>query len=108
MLEYDARFMYGWAEQWILEGNDKVLASGTPTIVYGAYPFGQPRPWFALLTDPRANTVTVEDLQKEAEPFLEKILQKQEERALVTANRRTDSTAKPVDRPADTAATAKR
>ncbi len=80
MLEADAKYMYEWADQWVLKGTDNLLANGTPTIVYGVYPFGHPRPWFALLTNPTANTITVEDLQKEVETFLPKIMAEQQKR----------------------------
>lgn len=92
MLEADAMYMYSWADQWILKGSDVMLAHGTPTVVYGAYPFGQPRPWFALLGDPNANTVTVEALQKEVEGFLPKILEEQQKRDGVVASRTVPDT----------------
>lgn len=85
MLEADAKYMYEWADQWVLQGSDNLLANGTPTLVFGEYPFGQPRPWFALLADPKANMITVEALQKETESFLPKIMAEQEKRAGVVA-----------------------
>lgn len=80
MLEADAQYMYTWADQWVLKDAKTLLAHGTPAIVYGAYPFGQPRPWLALLKDPNANTITVEELQKQAESFLPKIMEEQQKR----------------------------
>lgn len=94
LLEQDARFLYDWADQWKLSGNDKLLANGTPTIVYGNYPWGQQRPWKALMADPKANEVTLEMLQQETESFLPRILEAQEQRAaLLSPVATTDSAA---------------
>jgi lipoprotein-anchoring transpeptidase ErfK/SrfK len=100
MLEADAQYMYGWADQWVLKDANSLQANGTPTIVYGAYPFGQPRPWFSLLSDPKSNTVTVEDLQKQTESFLPKIMEEQQKRDGVVGSRAADKT---VTASADTA-----
>ncbi|MFZ1451498.1 MAG: L,D-transpeptidase, partial [Ferruginibacter sp.] len=37
--EKDARYLYEWADQWILDGKEIVLANGTPVIVFGSYNF---------------------------------------------------------------------
>jgi hypothetical protein len=37
--EKDARYLYEWADQWILRGENKVLVKGTPVIVFGSYNF---------------------------------------------------------------------
>ncbi len=97
MLEADAKYMYEWADQWVLN-NKELAANGTPTIVYGAYPFGHPRPWFALLSDPKGNTVTVEELQKQAQDFLPKIMEEQQKRDGVAPVKQTQ--------PSDTATAA--
>ena len=47
----DAIFFYEWANQWKLDKSDKILAKGTPVIVFGMYPFGKPKPWLALVKD---------------------------------------------------------
>ena len=77
MLEADAKKMYEWAEQWELQGTDNVRAKGTPVIVFGAYPFGSPRPWFALLQDPKALDISEDELMQEVQPHLQKILDAQ-------------------------------
>src|SRR5690606_24498723 len=33
LFEKDARFLYEWADQWVIEGTDNIKAHGTPTIV---------------------------------------------------------------------------
>jgi hypothetical protein len=86
MLEEQAEWMYSWANQWIVKkqnGQDVVAAQGTPVIVYGAYPFGNRRPWLHLLDDPNANTISQADLEQEIQPHLQRILEQQERRAKV-------------------------
>lgn len=75
--EEDARYLYDWAEQWILKNEEQVLAPGTPVIVFGSYPFGHSRPWRALATDPAALRITEQQLQEQATPFLDRILKAQ-------------------------------
>lgn len=75
----DAYFLYHWAEQWIMK-NDQVVANGTPVLLYGEYPFGKPRPWFALVADPKAMTITQEMLNDMLKPYLSEILEKQKQR----------------------------
>lgn len=87
MLEEQAKWMYTWADQWILEGTNTVLAQGTPVVVYGAYPFGSRRPWRNMLEDPAANKITTKDLEQELQPFMERILQQQQRRDGVLAAR---------------------
>jgi hypothetical protein len=86
MLEEQAKWMYSWANQWIVKkqnGLDVVAAQGTPVIVYGAYPFGSRRPWLHLLDDPKANTISEADLEQEIQPHLQRIMEQQERRAKV-------------------------
>src|SRR6218665_2904997 len=35
MLEEDAKWMYEWADQWIVKGENTILAQGTPVVVFG-------------------------------------------------------------------------
>ena len=58
LLESDARFLYDWADQWVLKGTDVVLANGTPCVVFGHYPFGKPKPWLSLIANPNALDIT--------------------------------------------------
>jgi len=91
LLASDAQWLYSWADQWILKDNRNLLAKGTPVIVFGNYPFGSRRPWRNMATDPDANKITEEALNKEAEPFLDKIIQAQQQRTSVTATQQTDT-----------------
>lgn len=92
LLESDAKWLYDWAEQWILKDNQNLLAQGTPTIVFGSYPFGSRRPWRNMAENPDANKITEEMLNKEIEPVLDKIMQAQKQREEVVAARQATNT----------------
>jgi hypothetical protein len=83
--EKDARYLYDWADQWILDGKETVLANGTPVIVFGSYPFDAPKPWLQLITDPHALDITIADIQQQVTPYLTAILAEQEKRETVAA-----------------------
>lgn len=80
LLENDARWLYDWAEMWVLEGEHEVKAEGTPVIVFGSYDFSRKSPWLNLPGDPDANTISEADLMREVEPHLQKIREEQERR----------------------------
>ena len=64
LLEEDARWLYGWAEQWTLSPDGStVLAPGTPVLVFGAYAYGKRPPWKRLPEDPMADFVPVEEIE---------------------------------------------
>ncbi|WP_300599335.1 L,D-transpeptidase [Niabella sp.] len=75
----DAQFLYSWADQWILKNNQEV-ANGTPVVVFGQYPFGQPRPWFKLTGDPAALSISSDSLKSHLSAWLPEIMKKQERR----------------------------
>lgn len=79
--EKDARYLYGWADQWVLTNKDKVLAKGTPVIVFGSYDFDAPKPWLQLIDNPKALDITEAEMENQTEPFLKLILAEQENRA---------------------------
>lgn len=80
LLEKDARYLYDWADQWIVDDNDSVMAQGTPVIVFGNYPFGTPKPWLQLVTNSHALDISPETIQQQVEPFLTDILAQQKRR----------------------------
>lgn len=86
LLAADAKWLYDWADQWILE-NEQLVAQGTATIVDGDYPWGERRPWKHLLEDVKANDYSVEKMNNIIAPHLEKILEKQEQRIAVAAQK---------------------
>ncbi len=75
-----AEFLYSWANQWKLNKSGQLLAKGTPVIVFGAYPFGSPRPWFVLAGDGKALDISNEQLSEIVAPYKEQILKAQQER----------------------------
>lgn len=99
MLEEDAKWMYGFADQWILnKGGATVRANGTPVYVYGDYNWGGRKPWYNLLDNPTANDISVDDMTKIVEPEIAKIIKEQQNRVKV----RTDVKAqKALDSPVE-------
>lgn len=85
LLEADAKWLYDWADMWVLK-NDQLAAQGTPTIVFGQYPWGKRRPWRALAEDPHANDLSVTEIEAIVQPHLQKILKVQQARAEVVSD----------------------
>lgn len=81
----DAKFLYSWADQWILnKGGATVKANGTPVIVFGDYHWGGKKPWKNLTTDAKANDISVEEMNEIIDPNIAKILAEQKKRDEVT------------------------
>jgi len=78
--EKDAKDLYVWADQWILADAENVKFKGTPVIVFGSYPFGEPKPWLQLAKNPKALTISATEMEKVTAPFLSTILKEQEKR----------------------------
>jgi lipoprotein-anchoring transpeptidase ErfK/SrfK len=78
--ENDARYLYDWADQWVLTDNDSVLVKGTPAIVFGSYDFDAPKPWQQLIGNPKALDITEDEMKQQTSPFLKSILAEQENR----------------------------
>lgn len=78
LLEEDALWMYSWGEQWILdEKGTKILAKGTPVIIFGEPDF-KSKPWKELLKSPKANDYSEAQINNEIKPFLEEIIKQQD------------------------------
>jgi hypothetical protein len=77
LLEKDAKFLYEWTYQWILNDKEEINAKGTPVIVFGSYNFDQPKPWLQLVQNPKIISISAEDIEKETSPFLNEILEQQ-------------------------------
>lgn len=78
--EKDAKMLFDFAEQWVLENDDKVKIKGTPVIVFGKYDFHAPKPWLALKNDPDALKITEEELETILTPHLEDIKKEEKKR----------------------------
>jgi hypothetical protein len=79
--ERDARYLYDWADQWILADAETVKVKGTPVIVFGTYDFKAPKPWLQLLTDPESLNITDKEMLQIVQPHLSTIMKEQKNRA---------------------------
>ncbi|TDO70505.1 L,D-transpeptidase-like protein [Flavobacterium chryseum] len=77
LLEKDAKYLYKWADQWILKDEENVKVKGTPVIVFGSYDFDGPKPWYALAKDPKALDISESEMETQTQPFIQKILENQ-------------------------------
>jgi hypothetical protein len=69
LLEADARWIFDWAEQWVLSDDRRsVVAYGTPVIVFGDYAYDAPPPWKRLAEDPLAATIGQAELDDALAP----------------------------------------
>ncbi len=59
----DAKWIYEWADQWILSG-DTQIAKGTPTIIFGEYDYTQDAPWKQLVTNPEAIHISLDEAEE--------------------------------------------
>lgn len=80
LLEKDAKNLYQWADQWVLVDDENVKFKGTPVIVFGNYPFGDPKPWLQLVKNPKSLDISESEMEKITTPFLETILKEQEKK----------------------------
>jgi hypothetical protein len=85
----DAKWLYDWADQWILDKKERLLAKGTPVLVYGDYPWGARRPWRNMLEDPKATVISAEMLRQELAPVRSRILAAQQQREAIETERDT-------------------
>lgn len=75
--EKDARKLYDFADQWELSNPETVKVKGTPVIVFGSYDFKAPKPWLELAKNPKALTISENEIENVTKPFLENILKEQ-------------------------------
>jgi lipoprotein-anchoring transpeptidase ErfK/SrfK len=86
LLEDDARWLYEWADEWILApGGRSVAAHGTPILVFGDYARGQRPPWKWLAGDPRATDVTPAEIDSALAGTLPEIRERLVARAALLA-----------------------
>ncbi|MBU0939964.1 MAG: L,D-transpeptidase [Bacteroidetes bacterium] len=75
--ERDARYLYDWADQWVLADSETVKVKGTPVVVFGTYDFKASKPWLELASDPKALTLSEEDVKQTVQPHLSSIMKEQ-------------------------------
>jgi hypothetical protein len=78
--EKDAKYLYNWADQWILKDDENVLVKGTPVIVFGKYDFDAPKPWLQLAQNPKALNISASEIENATKPYLNGILSEQKKR----------------------------
>ncbi len=83
--EKDAKYLYNWADQWILKDEHTVLEKGTPVVVFGSYDFDGAKPWLQLVKNPTALDISASDLENVTKPYLKSILAEQEKRSKTPA-----------------------
>ena len=71
LLESDAKWIYDWADQWVLSKDGAmVIIPGTPVIVFGEYDYRtREAPWKKLAQDPNFTLITVKDIEEAVQPF---------------------------------------
>ena len=84
LLEKDAKFLYNWANQWILEDKETVKVKGTPVVVFGSYDFDGEKPWLQLIQNAKALDISTAEIEKQIAPFLKLILDEQKNRETYT------------------------
>jgi hypothetical protein len=77
LLQKDAKFLYEWADQWILDDKEELKVKGTPVVVFGNYAYDEPKPWLQLIKNPKALDLSQAQIEDEIAPFLKEILEQQ-------------------------------
>lgn len=80
LLEKDAKYLYKFADEWVLKDKENVKVKGTPVVVFGSYDFDGTKPWLQLASDPKALNISENDVENEVKPFIQKILENQKVR----------------------------
>ncbi|PKB15328.1 L,D-transpeptidase [Flavobacterium sp. 5] len=78
--EKDAKYLYEWADQWVLVNDENVKFKGTPVVVFGSYNFDAPKPWLQLVQNPKTLTIPESEIKEIITPYLSTILKEQEKR----------------------------
>lgn len=77
LLEKDAKYLYKFADEWILKDKENVKVKGTPVVVFGSYDFDGQKPWLKLASDPEALKISESDIETQVKPFIKEILENQ-------------------------------
>jgi lipoprotein-anchoring transpeptidase ErfK/SrfK len=97
LLGDDARWLYGWVEQWILTPDGRtILAHGTPVVIFGDYAFDAPPPWSRLPEDAAAGEVSAAEMAAALEPHVPVVLARQAVRAALAVAAGPGAAAGPV------------
>lgn len=87
----DAEWIYYWAEQWIVtKDEERILAYGTPVIIFGEYDYDGPKSWLKLADNGETAIVTKEEMDSVVKTYLGRILSRKQIRQVVVENRKTE------------------
>lgn len=75
--EKDAKFLYQFADQWILKDKENIAVKGTPVVVFGSYDFDGKKPWLEVVKNPKALQISESEITTQTSSFLSKILAEQ-------------------------------
>ncbi|MBS7255919.1 L,D-transpeptidase [Flavobacterium branchiicola] len=75
--EKDAKYLYTFADEWILKDKENVKVKGTPVVVFGSYNFNSSKPWLQLAKDPKSLNIPESEIENQVKPFLQQILENQ-------------------------------
>ena len=78
--EDDAKWLYNWAEEWILKDANTVSAKGTPVVVFGKYDFDGKTLGLKLIKKAKAVTISENELNQVISKHLSEIIKEQENR----------------------------
>ncbi len=88
LLSEDAEWIYNWAEQWIIsKDGEKIIANGTPVIIYGNFNYKVKPLWKYLADNPHATDISESKIDSIISPFLPVIKKRREIRDSVLAAR---------------------
>jgi lipoprotein-anchoring transpeptidase ErfK/SrfK len=89
LLEDDARWIFDFAEPWVLSDDRRtVIAHGTPVVVFGEYAYDATPPWKRLGEDPLATTVGASEIAAAIDPFAVLIAERARLRAEIASGKR--------------------
>jgi hypothetical protein len=80
LMEADAYWFYKWADEWLLNENDKLKAYGTPVVIFGNYPFGKRKPWLGLIENSNQLQIDKSYLLMVIDPYFDTIIERQSQR----------------------------
>jgi lipoprotein-anchoring transpeptidase ErfK/SrfK len=88
LLEEDAKWIYGWADQWMLSETDRgIIAFGTPVVIFGDYQYGEKPVWKRLVEDSTAAAISITETGDALNQHLTTIAVKAGARRAATARR---------------------
>lgn len=76
----DAKFLYNWADHWILAKKDNIHIKGTPVIIFGNYDFDSLKPSLQLISNSKSLDITAVEIRDITQAILNEILTAQKER----------------------------